>query len=61
MRLPLPFCVTLPVPEITPPKVSASERLNVSAALSTMLPATEPDVPPAPICKVPAVTVVSPV
>jgi len=35
--------------------------LNVSAALSTMSPATLPAVPPLPICSVPALIVVPPV
>jgi hypothetical protein len=38
-----------------------SLRLNASAALSTMLPATLPVVPPLPSCSVPALIVVPPV
>ena len=53
--------VTVPVPLITPEYVCASERLKVTFALLTILPVTLPEVPPAPICKVPAETVVPPV
>ena len=41
--------------------VTSSERLNTTAELLTMGPASDPVVPPSPSCKVPALTVVAPV
>jgi len=49
------------LPLMTLPKVTASERLKISAVLLVMLPSTEPVVPPSPICKLPAEIVVPPV
>ena len=45
---PAPSFRTEPEPLIEPAEVRASERLNTSVALSTMSPAIEPVVPPAP-------------
>ena len=58
--VPAPSFVTLPDPLIAPPKAEASLRLKISAALFTTLPARLPAVPPAPTCRVPALTVVPP-
>ena len=59
--VPAPTWFTTPVPEITLAIVTALERLNCRTALSVMLPATLPVVPPAPMLSVPAVIVVPPV
>jgi hypothetical protein len=59
--VPLPIWLTDPAPEMTPSKVSASERLKASAALLVTLPMMEPLVPPLPSCSVPALIVVPPV
>ena len=57
----VPVLMTWPLPEIRPAWVTASDRLNTTVALSTMAPATLPVVPPAPMRRVPAETVVPPV
>ncbi len=49
------------MPVIVPPNVTASDRLNASVALLTTPPASDPVVPPDPICSVPAEIVVPPV
>ena len=60
--VPAPICVTVPVPLMTLPTVSALLRLKVSAALSTTAPVPNwPVVPPFPTCNVPALIVVVPV
>ena len=59
--MPVPACLTAPLPEITPPKLTASERLNAKVPLSVTLPAIAPKVPPPPICNVPAPIMVPPV
>ena len=51
----------MPVPEIAPEKINASERSKTRAALLTTLPAKDPAVAPSPTRKVPADTVVPPV
>ena len=67
MVVPLPAWVTPPVPEMrllkSMPWVRMSERLNTRLALLTMalLRLSDPLVPPLPSCRVPALTVVSPV
>ena len=55
--------VTLPLPLMGLLKVTLSERLKASVALSVMplVPSIEPAAPPAPICRVPPLTVVRPV
>ena len=58
--VPAPFLVTVPVPDITPAYVRASERSIISAALLAMLPVMLPPVPPAPTLRVPALIVVPP-
>ena len=60
VSVPLPSFSSVPLPDMTLPKVCASERLKTSAALSTMSPVSEPVVPPSPTCKVPAKIVVPP-
>jgi hypothetical protein len=57
---PPPNWFTEPVPETTPPNVTASERLKARVPLSVTSPAMEPVVPPVPSCKVPAVIIVPP-
>ena len=60
--VPVPACVTDPVPEIALLTVIASLRLKARAASSVTLPEPkEPLVPPLPIRSVPAVIVVAPV
>ncbi len=59
--VPVPSCVTLPVPLIGAAKPAAFDRSMTSAALSTMGPFTMPVVPPLPSCSVPALMVVVPV
>jgi hypothetical protein len=59
--VPVPSCVTAPVPLITPASVIASLRLIANVALFVTFPAMLPVVPPAPTCSVPAVIVVPPV
>src|SRR5882724_10887278 len=61
VAVPPPIWVRAPVPVIAPPTVIASERLNARVALLVMLPVIEPEVPPLPICRVPAEMVVVPV
>ena len=59
--MPEPAWVAAPVPEITPPYPSASDRLKISAALLVTLPLPSvPAVPPAPTSSVPAEIVVVP-
>ena len=59
--MPEPSCCTAPLPEITPAKVSAFDRLKASVALLVTLPVIDPAVPPLPICSVPPPIVVPPV
>ena len=60
--MPLPSCVTEPVPEIALATVRVFVRLKSKAALSTMLPdPSAPVVPLPPICNAPPVIVVAPV
>ncbi len=40
--MPVPIWLTLPLPEMTPPKVPASERSKARAPLSVTSPTTEP-------------------
>ena len=61
MVVPVPIWLITPPPEIWPAKVWTSERLKVSAPLSTTLPRIAPEVPPLPSCSVPAEIVVPPV
>ncbi|CAJ0895306.1 hypothetical protein R20233_03914 [Ralstonia sp. LMG 32965] len=61
VNVPAPDCTRLPAPLMLPAYVTASLRLKASVPLLTMLPATEPVVPPLPICSVPVVMVVAPV
>jgi hypothetical protein len=58
--VPAPICVTRPVPEMTPAKLRALERLKTSVPLSTTSPVIEPVVPPLPSCRVPPEMVVPP-
>ena len=60
--VPVPAWVTVPVPEILALTTKAlSLRLKTRAPLSVMAPVPMvPDVPPLPICKVPALMVVVP-
>ena len=59
---PVPACVSEPAPETTPPKVTALERLKISAPLLVTLPTMLPVVPPAPSANVaPVLMVVPPV
>ena len=58
--MPAPLLVTVPVPEMMPEYDMSSERLIVSAALLVMLPATLPVVLPAPMLRMPALMVVTP-
>jgi hypothetical protein len=58
--VPLPICTNAPVPEMTLPKVNVSARLIAKMALSTTLPASEPEVPPLPSTSAPALMVVVP-
>ena len=58
--MPLPFWASEPLPEMAPAKVTSSLRLKARAALLVTLPANAPDVPPLPICSVPAATMVPP-
>ena len=55
--------VTLPLPLMAMLKVALSERLKASTALSVtaLVLLIEPAAPPAPICRVPPLTVVGPV
>src|SRR5207247_6545731 len=50
VRIPPPNFATVPDPEIPPPKLVESERLNTRLALSSTSPAIAPLVPPEPIC-----------
>jgi len=62
--MPVPFCWTSPVPEITPVMKGPGPAIDLLIAnmpLSTMLPTIDPVVPPSPSCSVPAVMVVPPV
>ena len=61
--VPVPACVSVPLPLMTPATVSASLRLKISVPpLTTSGPAPSvPVVPPLPICSVPALIVVAPV
>ena len=61
VKVPVPCLVRLPLPLIAPPRLRASERLMIKAALLTISPLTPPEMPPLPSCKVPAVMVVVPV
>ena len=59
--MPEPLKLTTPVPEMALPTVTASLRLKASVALSTTFSVPSvPEVPPLPICKVPAEMVVVP-
>ncbi|CAM5204718.1 hypothetical protein BTHI11S_06332 [Bosea thiooxidans] len=58
--MPAPVLVRLPEPEIVPPKLKSSSRLKISEPLLVTVPEIEPEVPPFPICKVPALIVVPP-
>ena len=60
VNVPAPFFVSVPVPLITPAYVTLSDRFQTKAALFTMSAVTEPDVPPLPICTVPALLVILP-
>ncbi len=57
---PEPICSIAPAPEITPPKVSASERSKANTPALATSPTIEPVVPPAPSCKVPPLIRVPP-
>ena len=46
--VPAPLSVSMPLPLIRPPKLTALERLNFNAALLAMLPLKLPTVPPEP-------------
>lgn len=61
--VPVPACVTVPVPEILAPTTkAASVRLNTKAVLLVMTPVPNaPEVPALPICRVPPLMVVVPV
>src|SRR2546421_373351 len=59
--VPVPSCVTAPLPEMLPPKVNVSERLKLRTPLLKTLPRIDPEAPPLPSCSTPAVIVVSPV
>ena len=62
MVKPVPIWFSAPVPEMLCPMICRLLRLRLSVPLSTMLPATEPLVPPAPRFSVaPLATVVRPV
>ena len=61
VSVPVPDWVSDPVPETMPAKVTLSERLKTNVPLFVTLPMIEPDVPPLPICRVPALMVVPPV
>ena len=61
IRLLAAACVTPPDPLMAPANVNSSERSKASTDCVTTLPASVPEVPPAPTRKVPAVTVVPPV
>ena len=56
-----PSCTKLPVPLITPAKVTESLRSKARVPLSVTLPVMLPLVPPLPSCSVPALIVVPPV
>src|SRR5262249_28314734 len=58
--VPLPICCSDPVPEMTPPTVTLSERLIASTELSTMFPSSDPPNPPLPRLNVPPLIVVVP-
>ena len=61
MVVPVPIWFTVPVPEMAPATVSASDRLKVRMLLSTTAPVPRvPVVPPAPTWSVPAEMVVVP-
>lgn len=58
---PEPLMLTAPAPAIALAMVTLSERLKARVPLLVTAPAPrEPDVPPLPICKVPALMVVAP-
>ena len=60
--VPVPDCVTVPVPLMGLEVVMLSDRLKTKALLSVTDPVpSEPTVPPLPTCRVPAVAVVVPV
>ena len=66
--MPVPFCVRFPVPLIeavlkSVPWVTVFERLKTSVPTTFIDPLveSEPLAPPAPSCKVPALTLVNPV
>lgn len=59
--MPEPACRSRPDPVITLPTVITSDRLKASVPLSVTAPEpSDPDVPPAPTCSVPAEIVVPP-
>ena len=60
MSVLLPSLLNMPVPLMALPTMLLSERLNTNAALFVTAPVPKlPVVLPAPICKVPALTVVA--
>ena len=59
--VPVPIWLSAPEPEMTPPNVIVSLRLNASTPSFATSPTIEPEVPPSPSCKVPATIVVPPV
>ena len=61
MVVPMPLCVSEPVPLMREVRVSSSERLMASAALLSMdVEAMLPLEEPLPICNVPSLIVVMP-
>nr|WP_188590166.1 hypothetical protein [Achromobacter denitrificans] len=61
VMVPAPIWLTVPLPEITPAKLTASDRLNTSVPLLATFPTMTPEVPPLPSCSVPPAMVVPPV
>ncbi|MNV26685.1 hypothetical protein D3C71_1178100 [compost metagenome] len=59
--MPVPVFVTLPTPLMLPAKAVPLARLKTSVAWLVTSPVMLPLLPPLPICKVPALTVVPPV
>ena len=57
----VPALASVPVPLMAWANVRASERSKMTEALLTIGPPMTPAVPPAPTCRVPALTVVVPV
>ncbi len=58
--VPVPICASPPVPVTLPAKTAVSARLNATVPSFWTSPTIDPDVPPLPICSVPAAISVPP-